>query len=74
MPGYRYLAAHVAGEVALMDEALHKRQPVRDVVRPPVTGEQERGDGGGGRVGDGGRVVFEEVEEGEEEEEEGEAP
>lgn len=74
MPRYRYLPAHVAGDVALMDEALHERQPVRDVVRPPVTGEQEGGDGGGGRVGNGGRVEFEEVEEGEEEEEEGEAP
>lgn len=57
-----------------MCEALRKRHAVRDVVRLPVAGQQERGYGRRGRVRNGGRVVFEEVEEGEEEEEEWEAP
>lgn len=64
----------VSGDEVVVDESFEEGQPVRDVVCFAVAGQEEGGDCCRGRVGDGGSVVFEEVEEGEEEEEEGEAP
>ena len=65
----------VAGEEAVVDEAFGEGEPVRGVVGAPVAGKEEGGGRRrGGRVRDGGGVVFEEVEEGEEGEEGGEAP
>ena len=57
----------------MVDESFRKGERVGDVVCFSVAGEEEGRHGRGGRVRDGGRVVFEEVEEGEEEEEEGQA-
>ena len=68
--GGRKQAAGVAREVVVVHEAFGKGRRVRDVVGPAVARQQEGGDGRGGRVREGGRVEFEEVEEGEEEEEE----
>lgn len=64
----------VSGEEAVVRKGFGKGHAVRNVVRSAVAGQEEGGQGRGGRVGDGGGVELEEVEEGEEEEEGGEAP
>ena len=58
----------------MVEEGLREGHAMRDVVGSSVAGEEEGGDGCGGRVREGGGVVFEVVEEGEEGEEGGEAP
>lgn len=64
----------VGREEAVVEEGFEEGGAVGDVVGFAVAGEEEGRDGCGGRVREGGGVVFEVVEEGEEGEEEGEAP
>lgn len=64
----------VGRDEAVVEEGFEEGGAVGDVVGFAVAGEEEGGDGCGGRVRAGGGVVLEVVEEGEEGEEEGEAP